>query len=336
MSSKTPKVTLKTLQIEMDILRNEIKSVRSELKEVKEELDEVKNEKINEKVSDQIKETERVNSAEDLKHKICKICRKNFESKRKLLKHVKEEHPKTIACKSCEEIFHKNSDLEVHIEAEHKQMETYDCDRCDKKFVLIWRLRKHKESHTNMNMKKCHYFNNKKVCPYEKIGCMFDHSTSEICIFGGKCTNKLCPYQHEKEVDEPIETLEKDLKDKFDNLSYDEQYESKMIICDKLCKASHGYHRCNDDDYEGYVGCDAFNITDEFDEDCNKTELFPCEECDDVFEEYLKVREHFLKQHKRYEMIGCIEKSCDYTVKSVEMLIKHIGVKHYDIVKQRL
>ena len=45
--------------------------------------------------------------------------------------------------------------------------------------------------------------------------------------------------------------------------------------------------------------------------------VFPCEECDDIFEEYDNVREHFLKEHKRYERIGCIEKSCKITFKDL-------------------
>ena len=107
-----------------------------------------------------------------------------------------------------------------------------------------------------------------------------------------------------------------------------------MILCDKLCKPSHGYHRCDNDKYEEFVGCDVFNITYEFEDDSNSDELFPCEECDKVYEEYEKVREHFLSEHTRYEMIGCIE-NCDITVKSVDLLIKHIGTEHYDVVKQR-
>ena len=98
---------------------------------------------------------------------------------------------------------------------------------------------------------------------------------------------------------------------------------------------SHDYHRCDNKVYEEYVGCDVFNITYEFDDDANKNELFLCEKCDEVFIEYESVREHFLKEHNRYDMIGCIE-NCKYTVKSVDMLIKHIGVEHFDIVKQRL
>ena len=108
-----------------------------------------------------------------------------------------------------------------------------------------------------------------------------------------------------------------------------------MVLCDKLCKPTHGYHRCDNQTYEGYVGCDVFNVTYEFEDDCNSNELFPCEECDKVFEEYENVREHFLNEHERYEMVGCIE-NCEFTVKSVDMLIKHIGVEHYNIVKQRL
>ena len=154
-------------------------------------------------------------------------------------------------------------------------------------------------------------------------------------IFGNKCSNTLCPYQHEHEVIEPVDTLEKDLIEKFDNLKYDEQCESRKILCDKLCKPSHDYHRCNKKEYEEYVGCDVFNITYEFDDDCNKDELFPCEECDEVFTEYELVREHFLKEHKRYDMIGCIV-NCTYTFKCVDMLVKHIGVEHFNIVKQRL
>ena len=118
-------------------------------------------------------------------------------------------------------------------------------------------------------------------------------------------------------------------------MTNEKQYKSRMILCDKLCKPTHDYHRCNNQSYEGYVGCDVWNITYEIEDDCNSNELFPCEECDKVFEEYENVRQHFLNEHERYEMVGCIE-NCNFTVKSVDMLIKHIGVEHYNIVKQRL
>ena len=272
----------------------------------------------------------------------CKVCDIDFENRRNLMEHVKEEHPRKIRCLSCEEVFNKNSDLEAHIKTYHETIETYKCDICEKTFVLKWRLNKHQENHTSLTTKKCHYYNNKKECPYEDIGCMFEHVLSEMCIFGKNCQNKLCSNQHELEnpeiqkVKDPVDKNEKSLKDKFEKLSVDDQYESKMIICDKLCKASYGYHRCTNEDYDDYVGCDTFNITEDFDDDCNKTEYFPCEECDKYFEEYAKVREHFLTEHKPYEMIGCIDKECKLTVKSIDMLVMHIGVDHNDLLKQRL
>ena len=141
-----------------------------------------------------------------------------------------------MKCKSCEEIFEKNSDLEDHIELKHEQKEKYECDKCDKTFVLKWRLTKHQRNHSSSKSKKCHFFNNKKPCPFEKIGCMFDHVVSEQCFFGRKCLNNLCSYQHENEVE--IEEHEKVLSDKFDELTFKEQNESRMILCDKLCKPS--------------------------------------------------------------------------------------------------
>ena len=101
-------------------------------------------------------------------------------------------------------------------------------------------------------------------------------------------------------------------------------------------KATYGYHRCTNEEYEEYVGCDIFNITEEFDDDNKKTVYFPCEECEQDFEQYVEVREHFLKDHKRYERIGCIDKNCDLTFKSIDMLVMHIGVNHKDLLKQRL
>ena len=66
---------------------------------------------------------------------------------------------------------------------------------------------------------------------------MFDHSLSEMCVFGKQCLNKLCPFQHDQEnlETEVVEVTVEELKVKFDKLTEDEQYESKMVLCDKLC-----------------------------------------------------------------------------------------------------
>ena len=48
----------------------------------------------------------------------------------------------------------------------------------------------------DQDRKKCHYFNNRKKCPFEEFGCMFSHELSEMCTFDRICTNKLWSYQH--------------------------------------------------------------------------------------------------------------------------------------------
>ena len=68
-----------------------------------------------------------------------------------------------------------------------------------KPFVLKWRLSKHKETHASPTVRNCHYFNNKKPCPFENIGCKFNHVLSKICIYNTTCSNALCQHQHEED-----------------------------------------------------------------------------------------------------------------------------------------
>ena len=91
-----------------------------------------------------------------------------------------------INCSSCKRVFSKNSDLENHLEKDHN-VEKFECENCDKKFALKWRLAKHEKMHIRKNRKKCHYFNNQKACPFEKLGCMFEHSAAGECHNGSFC-----------------------------------------------------------------------------------------------------------------------------------------------------
>ena len=50
--------------------------------------------------------------------------------------------------------------------------------------------------HTENNIKNCHYFNNRKKCPFEKLGCKFLHAVSKICELGQTCKRYLCPFRH--------------------------------------------------------------------------------------------------------------------------------------------
>ena len=61
------------------------------------------------------------------------------------------------------------------------------------------------------------------------------------------------------------------------------------------------------------------------------------QKCDLMQDEYAAVKEHYLEDHEKESTDGIMEcDECDFTSKSVEALIMHIGVKHNEIVKKRL
>jgi hypothetical protein len=112
-----------------------------------------------------------------------------------LNKHIKEELRQKLHCGICDETFDKNCELEAHMEVHAKQKE-HECNQCGKLFYLKWRLKKHMEMHESKHVRKCHYFNNGLICPFDDIGCMFLHKESDICSFGSRCWKKLCPDKH--------------------------------------------------------------------------------------------------------------------------------------------
>ena len=128
----------------------------------------------------------------------------------------------------------KNCELELHIRSKHEKVEEYECDLCEKRFVLKWRMVKHQESHRDTGRKKCHYFNNRKTCPFDEIGCMFAHETSEVCRFDKICKNKLCPFQHtiteQEKQNNDKEKIETNVTEEF-NITDSDDHEIEMEQC---------------------------------------------------------------------------------------------------------
>jgi uncharacterized C2H2 Zn-finger protein len=269
-ATKGTKVTLKSLQAEVNIFKEELKVTKDELNDVKKELKEVKDEIKLLKEEGSMKNPEMISrkkrsSESELK---CKICDNAFGSRKSLKMHVVANHVQKIKCKSCEEIFAKNSDLELHAKRNHESIEQFGCEQCDKTFVLKWRLRKHQEIHARHFLKKCHYFNNRKYCPFEDIGCMFEHTLSGPCKYGKKCTKPLCSFEHDLDENEKsFEGQVEKLRETFETLTDDEQ--SVKIVHPS----------------ENEV---------EYSEDDDDDEFYPCNSCDAVFLDKEDMSEHIV------------------------------------------
>ena len=116
----------------------------------------------------------------------CNICDEIFPTNKEVDCHIQSTHPKVFKCRLCSHNFSLSKDLETHIKNQHNSTEL-KCDSCEKVFYMKWRLNKHKEIHTSVNVRHCHYFNNGKNCPFEDIGCKFLHRDWEVCKFGKSC-----------------------------------------------------------------------------------------------------------------------------------------------------
>ena len=128
----------------------------------------------------------------------CKQCDQNFPSHSDLKCHIKEKHGnKNIVCKKCEEHFDSNWKYECHMSVKHDAEKPFTCEECNKTFHSKWRLTKHMNLHDKTIIKRhCHYYNNKKVCPYESMGCKFLHVESVICFYSSKCKLEKCQFRH--------------------------------------------------------------------------------------------------------------------------------------------
>ena len=187
--TNSKRLTIKDVMEEIEKLR--VKSL--EVDNLKKRITDLENELIS------FKNKTRDESPEKMSQKIvlCKKCNETFKTVKDLRRHDKLNHTLTqIKCNSCEKVFHRNCDLERHLDKEHKLLK-FECEKCDKSFVLKWRLIKHQKIHNSENIKKCHYFNNQKKCPFEQIGCMFLHLPAGKCGNVESCNKKLCSYEHE-------------------------------------------------------------------------------------------------------------------------------------------
>ena len=93
-----------------------------------------------------------------------------------------------------------------------------------------------------------------------------------------------------------------------------EQFESREVLCDYICPAQYGYHKClSYEDFKRFAGCDLAKFDDSYDEDSKQvTEHFPCTNCGKSFEEDEFLQKHFEKTHNKEDTIVCPVRNCEF------------------------
>ena len=202
----------------------------------------------------------------------CKKCDINFDNRSTMKKHMKDKHQKNSKCYQCDQTFNLNIDLEVHLQT-HEKQKLFKCDQCEQNFYLKWRLRKHQEGHAN-SFKFCHYFNNELTCPFEEHGCMFLHKISPLCKFGATCANQLCQFRHQNKQTQSCDksenknTTQSESADTFSCQECEEKFPSEKTLT-KHVETKH---------------------EDEIEEE---DEVYPCDTCDNIYNEIEDLIDHY-------------------------------------------
>ena len=260
----------------------------NDFKDIDKKLDALnKNEENEKKIADLVDEVKRlkavVNDLKDQKREEivkkvldCNVCKETFNSRNELNAHRKSKHTKQIKCQFCEETFDENYKLENHL-IKH-ETKGYKCDECEKTFHLEWRFHKHQLSHNSTTIRKCHYFNNDKICPFEEIGCMFMHETSSKCKYDKLCRLKLCSFQHER----------RDITKNVDN-------ERSEILNEEIVTDTESDSEI--DELECHTCGKVFNTESELWEHESSDEMcgYGCEECGAYYREEVHLKVHLEK-----------------------------------------
>ena len=57
-------------------------------------------------------------------------------------------------------------------------------------------LYEHMKGHKQKDRKYCHYYNNRKFCAFEELGCKFRHENAGTCSLGKLCQEYMCQFDH--------------------------------------------------------------------------------------------------------------------------------------------
>ena len=129
----------------------------------------------------------------------CRQCDESFATYREFTQHTRNLHRRESECKECHKKFATSSLLEQHMLDDHGTVLKYLCKECGKGFHFRWRLNSHMKMHNSEirdKIRKCHFFNNKKECPFQVIGCKFRHEEAANCKYRDQCKFEKCQFRH--------------------------------------------------------------------------------------------------------------------------------------------
>ena len=161
----------------------------------------------------------------------CNKCEEHFENIDKLQKH-KESTSCDAAlypyhCEKCDVLFTSEKQLNTHQEKHGN----FECDKCDKVFIFEGVLEKHMSAVHGKGVIFCHYYNNKKECPF-KTECIFAHLISKECVYGNECERFYCMFQHDDHFQVDDEDNEEEVE--RDESEKDEQIENDSISLSEI------------------------------------------------------------------------------------------------------
>ena len=123
-------------------------------------------------------------------------------------------------CLECNKEFNEEWKMSAHLKLHQK----YKCDQCEKTFKYLDVKTKHVQvKHQNAKL-YCHYFNNRKTCPYEDE-CVFLHEHSKLCKYGDECERTYCMFQHEEN-----DVIDEENVNKEENMNVEENVNEKENV----------------------------------------------------------------------------------------------------------
>ena len=171
----------------IELKKSRLDDIDKRVESVEAEIDSIKKQKQALTTSDNVK---------------CRFCDDIFLTRKEHTQHIETYHINKSKCSQCDKSFTTSSQLENHLlehmgDSKHGTLKKYNCEKCGKIFSFRWRFEKHSKMHdSESTMRKCHYFNNGKFCPFEKLGCKFLHEEAIKCKYNSQCKYDKCQFRH--------------------------------------------------------------------------------------------------------------------------------------------